>query len=342
MKKYLWDCLGLPPNLASHSNLSFWETVLSFLRKEQPVFLALVAEHTSHSPGTTGTKLLVTKDRDPMGTIGGGIMEFNLVKRAKDILGNRKFTPELQTLNHQKTGPGEKSGMMCAGQQTNLYYLCCSEKDKKTIEQIVRILIRNQSAFLSISPDGMIIREQQLDVHKTQFKLSKAGHDWLYEEQLLNFNRIALIGGGHCSLALSRIMNQLGYDVFVFDTRNNVSTVGENKYAQSVQIVADYTETADNIVHPEITQVVVMTTDVVSDVRGLLGALQYPFPFIGIMGSQAKISEIKKRLKSEGISKDQLTKLTAPVGIPMASNTPEEIAISVAAQLLQLRDELSN
>ncbi len=85
-----------------------------------------------------------------------------------------------------------------------------------------------------------------------------------------------------------------------------------------------------------------MTTDVASDVRGLLGVLDNPFPFIGVMGSENKISEIKKQLKAEGIADQQLSRITAPVGLPMVSNTPEEIAISIAAQLLQLRDENSN
>jgi len=136
-------------------------------------------------------------------------------------------------------------------------------------------------------------------------------------------------------------MKHLGYDVFVFDTRENVSTAIENKYAHTVQIVDDYQDVAALIQYPELTQVVVMTTDVASDVRGLLGVIDQSFPFIGVMGSQAKIAEITRRLKRDGITEDQVSRLTAPVGISMASNTPEEIAISVAAQILQKRDQAS-
>ncbi len=328
-----------PSILDLNSKTKYWETVSSLLNSGQYVFLAMVAEHTTHSPGTTGAKLLVAKEREPVGTIGGGIMEYNLVKRANDILENGSFTPEIQTLSHQKYGDGEKSGMICAGKQTNLHYLCHPEKDGKTVDRIIHYLNQNQSALLSITPSGMDVREQKHDGNKAQIELSKDEHKWIYEEQLQNFKRIALMGGGHCSLALSRVMSQLSYDVCVFDTRDNVSTVGENKYANSVQILNDYRDAAEKINYPELTQVVVMTTDVDSDVRGLLGVLNHPFPFIGIMGSEAKISEIKKRLKNEGISKDKLSKITAPVGIPMISNTPEEIAISVAAQILQIRNQ---
>ena len=108
----------------------------------------MVAEHTRHSPGTTGAKLLVAKDRDPVGTIGGGIMEYSLMKRAIGILENSSFTPEIQMLSHRKSGPEEKSGMICAGKQTNLYYLCLPEKDGETVERIVHLLNHNRSALL--------------------------------------------------------------------------------------------------------------------------------------------------------------------------------------------------
>ena len=321
---------------------SFWQTVASLLEKGQNVFLALVAEHTQHSPGTMGAKLLVAKNHDPVGTIGGGIMEYKLVKQAGDILERDNYTPEIQTLIHRKSGPGEKSGMICAGKQTNLYYLCHPEKDGETVERIKHNLENDQSATLTISPSGMLVKEQQPDVNKPQIKLSVGENRWLYEEQLLNFKRIAIIGGGHCSLALSRVMKNLGYGVFVYETRENVFTITENRYTRSVQIVDDYRDAASLINYPELTNVVVMTTDVDSDVQGLLGLIDLPSPFIGVMGSQAKIAEILKRLKSEGISEDQLSHLTAPVGTPMTSNTPEEIAISVAAQILQKRIQPTN
>ncbi len=197
----------------------------------------------------------------------------------------------------------------------------------------------NDSAILSINTNGMNVQKKEPYLDQSRIKIYIKGTDWRYEEQLMNFKRIAIIGGGHCSLALSRLMKQLGYDVFVFDTRENVSTVKENKYARSVQIVDDFQEVGKQINFPELTNVVVMTTDVVSDVRGLLGVKDLPFHFIGVMGSQPKISEIIEQLKNEDISNDQLSKFTAPVGIPMISNTPEEIAVSVAAQILQNRDK---
>jgi len=329
--------------------ISYWKKVLSLLKEKEKVFLAMVVDHTIHSPGTTGAKLLVTKNKEIMGTIGGGIMEYELVNRAQEILSDENFIPEIQTLipeiqtlNHKKSGSGELSGMICAGKQTNLYYVCEPEKDRKTVKEMVQILSENQSAILSISLEGLSLQNQKLDACDFQFSLTHDANEWHYQEQLKNFNRIAIIGGGHCSLALSRVMKNLGYDVVAFDTRENISILYQNNFADSIQIIDDYKKAALQINLPEKTNIVIMTTDMASDVRGLLGILDKPFPFIGVMGSENKISEIKKRLKAEGISDNQLSRLTAPVGLPMVSNTPEEIAISIAAQLLQLRDENSN
>ena len=322
--------------------ISYWKKVLSFLKKEQKVFLAMVVDHTIHSPGTTGAKLLVTENKEMMGTIGGGTMEYELVNRAQEILLNENFTPEIHTLNHNKFGSGEQSGMICAGKQTNLYYVCEPEKDRKTVDEMVQVLSESQPAILSISLEGLSLQKQKLQNHDFQYCFTQSENNWHYQEQLKNFNRIAIIGGGHCSLALSRVMNNLGYDVVAFDTRGNISTLDQNNFAVSRQIIDDYKKAAPQINLPEKTNIVIMTTDVASDVRGLLGVLDNPFPFIGVMGSENKISEIKKRLKVEGIDDQQLSRITAPVGLPMVSNTPEEIAISIAAQLLQFRDENSN
>lgn len=325
-------------NLIAKKENAFWPIAASLLKKGEHVFLALVADHTRHSPGTAGAKLMVAKNMDPVGTVGGGIMEYELLKRAHDILDKGSFQPEIQTLIHQKSSPGDKSGMICAGKQTNLYILCRPEKDSHTVMKIAKLIEKDKPAVLTINSSGLQVRECPPGTTQPSIRLSNEKSGWRYDEQLLNFNRTAIIGGGHCSLALSRVMKNLGYEVFVYDVRENVFTVKENVYATSIRTVEDYRDAGPLVTYPELTNVIVMTTDVKSDVRGLLGVLTSPFPFIGVMGSQAKIAEIFRQLKKTGISEDQLSRLTAPAGIPIGSNTPEEIAISVAAQILQQRN----
>jgi xanthine dehydrogenase accessory factor len=232
--------------------IAYWKKVLSLLNKGQNIFIAMVVDHTIHSPGTTGAKLLVKENKEMMGTIGGGIMEFTLVNRAYNILNNGNFTPEIQSLDHKKTGTDEQSGMICAGKQTNLYYVCEPEIDSEIVDKIVQNLTEGQSAILSISPDGMSLHKQELENHDSQYSFTQSDDHWCYQEQLKNYNRIAILGGGHCSLALSRVMKNLGYDVFVFETRGNISTLGENNFVDTTNILDDFKDAASQLSLPDI------------------------------------------------------------------------------------------
>ncbi len=318
--------------------LEFWKTLLDLLNADQAVFMAFVAENTAHSPGTAGAKMLVTA-RKTHGTIGGGVMELNLVQQARKVLASGEdFAPELRELHHRRSGPGEKSGMICAGSQTNVYYLCRPEKERDTVAQIVQFLENYRAGVVTISPGGLALAAQPLDPQQPQVYLEKFKEDWRYVEQLLNMRRVAIIGGGHCSLALSRVLRPLGFEVTVFDTRPDVTTFAGNE-AHHKYPLDDYRDAGSRIAFPELTRVIVMTTDMAADVRGLRGVVGHPFRFIGVMGSPAKIAAIFKELRAAGIPEAELEKITAPVGLPMRSHTPEEIAISVAAQLLQLEEK---
>ncbi len=266
-------------------------------------------------------------------------MEQKLIDRAQEILKQEAFKPEIQTLYHRTAGLGEKSGMICSGSQTNLYYLCHPSRDRETVEKVVSLIEQDLASTLLIDTSGMSVAEKSVNLAQPAIQLIQESGRWRYEEQLLNRQRIAIIGGGHCSLALSRVMSQLDYEVLVFDTRYEVSTLTQNNYARFIKIVEDYQAVGALIPFPQVTCVVVMTTDFPSDIRALLGVESLPFPFIGVMGSHAKIAKIFEQLQQSGISENSLSRIYAPVGLSISSHTPEEIAISVAAQILQERNQ---
>ncbi len=117
--------------------LDFWRDVAGRLAAGESVFLALVAENTRHSPGTAGARMLLSSNGERAGTIGGGIMEYQLLERAAEILRGGELEPEIRTLHHQRAAAGELSGMICAGSQTNLYLLCRPERDLATVRRAV-------------------------------------------------------------------------------------------------------------------------------------------------------------------------------------------------------------
>ncbi|MEE8583821.1 MAG: XdhC family protein, partial [Acidobacteriota bacterium] len=142
----------------------FWTRVLQFLEDGQKVFLAMVAENTRHSPGTRGARLLVSEKGETAGTIGGGIMELRLLEQAKEALRQEDFLPQIRTLHHRKTGPGEKSGMICAGSQTNLCAVCLPSRDRPTVGRLAALLEEGRSGTLTINPSGLHIGEEPPDL----------------------------------------------------------------------------------------------------------------------------------------------------------------------------------
>ncbi|MCH8121766.1 MAG: XdhC family protein [Bacteroidetes bacterium] len=315
----------------------FWRRVHERLRSGENVFVALVVKHTIHSPGTTGARLAVFESEEIIGTIGGGVMERNLVGVATEALRTGRYEPTLRALVHREDGEGEKSGMMCAGEQTNLYYLFDPRTHQRVFQAVSESEEKGHAGVLRFSSSNIEFEPGFMDSQIGQYRLNTSSDAWTYSEQLLNLRRVGILGGGHCGLALSRTLGQLGYHVSIVDDRVELTTMQRNTFADKKVTVSDMEEAASRLDYPEITQVFVMTTDVKSDLLALKGALARPFPFIGIMGSKAKIGNIKKALRGEGILDDQLARLTGPVGLPIQSQTPDEIAISVAAQLLERR-----
>ena len=311
------------------SRRAFWRGILAELEAGQKLMLAWVTQATEHSPGNRGACLFLSASGERQGTIGGGIMEKKLEDRAREILA-APWTVffERRTLHHRREGEGERSGMICAGSQENLLLLLRPEKDLPAVRDLCHRLESGEEGFLTLGAQGLAVVPDAATVPPG-----------LYAEPLQNERRVAIFGGGHCGQALARQMSLLGYDVLLFETRAAVLPADAANLGPEVvvRVVADFRGAAAEVPRPEKTPVVVMTTDFPNDVKALEGALRRAFPFCGVMGSQAKLHEIEKRLRELGFGDEDLGRLEAPVGLPIGSHTPAEIAVSIAAQILAVR-----
>ena len=317
---------------------AFWEQVGRPLERGERVFVACVAEHTRGSPGTAGAKLLVAEGGGLFGTVGGGMMEHRLVEQARESLRSGGAQPEKHTLVHSDTAEGERSGMVCEGSQSNVFCVLAGDRDRTTVGAIASAVREDRPAWMAIDAAGLRLLDREPDFSRPPFALTGEGENWRYEEDLLNRRRLAVIGGGHCAVALAEAMARLGYRTRIFDTRTEVVTHDRAAAVGTVSHVADYAAAGPLIIRPELTAVVVMTADFQTDVRALLGLADLPFPFVGLMGGRRKIGRIFAQLRERGMAQETLDRVHAPVGLDIGSDTPEEIAVSVAAQILRERN----
>ena len=301
-----------------------WELISRSLQSEVPVMLLYVVESLGSSPGRRGFAMAVNMTGETAGSIGGGIMEHKFVEKAIVLLQSGCTVPVIRQQVHDKTGK-HQSGMICSGSQTIVLHPL-STKDLPVIHQLIHATF----GVLQLTPAGisyLLKKTVTVDIRQD---------DWLYEELLGLQDKVFIIGGGHCALALSKILRLLNFYVHVFDTRPDLPTLQQNDLAHEKTIIDDYSEVAAFI--PDGHYVVIMTMGYRTDDLVLRTLFGKQFKYWGVLGSQAKIDKMMKEYKAEGIPGNILASLHAPIGIPVKSQTPEEIAVSIAAEIISVKN----
>jgi xanthine dehydrogenase accessory factor len=304
-----------------------WELINKSLLEQVPVMLLYVLQSKGSSPGRQGFAMAVTLHGEMEGSIGGGIMEHKFVEMAKELLKQYYTSPSIHNQVHDKRSD-HQSGMICSGEQTIVLYRMKPE-DLVTVQNILTA----QHGALQLSPKG--IHFTLHPVHNAAFHFEMK-EDWYYEELLGYKHKLFIIGGGHCSLALSKIMRMMDFYIHVYDNRQDLHTLLQNEDAHEKTVLHDYSE----LVIPSGLRhyVVVMTFGYRTDDVVLKRLMDQSFAYLGVLGSQAKIDKMFTDYIAAGISPLILSKLHAPIGIPVKSQTPEEIAVSIAAEIIQVKN----
>jgi xanthine dehydrogenase accessory factor len=138
-------------------------------------------------------------------------------------------------------------------------------------------------------------------------------------------------------LALSQLLSLLDFKITVFDDRNQVNTFMENHFAHTKKIIS-YDEVGDYIPSGKNIMVVIMTQFHTSDAKVLEQLIGKQLCYLGMMGSHSKVKTIFGKLREKGIPNHLLQNVHAPIGIQIKSQTPEEIAVSIAAELIEMKN----
>lgn len=319
-------------------NIAIWQLAAQSLANGIPVMLLYVLESKGSSPGRQGFFMVVNANGDMQGSIGGGIMEHKFVEMAKEEL--QAISHKLQAASikkqiHDKSASKNQSGMICSGEQTILLYMF-KEKERTAIQNIIASLGQNKNGTLFLSPGGIRF-DEAVPVENFDFTF-RSDDDWLYKEKTGYKNHLFIIGGGHCALALSRLMHAMDFYIRVYDERASLKTMTENHSAHEKHFIKDYTSLQELIPAGNNHYVIIMTVGYRSDDAALRSLLDKNFRYIGLLGSQHKIKKMFETYRAEGISEERLQRIHTPVGLAIKSETPEEIAVSIAAEIIRVKN----
>ena len=136
---------------------------------------------------------------------------------------------------------------------------------------------------------------------------------------------------------LSRVMKALGFYVVVFDHREDVFTIEQNNFADEI-IITRYEEIGKRIIESERSYIIIVTPMHAGDKDTLKSVIDKKVKYIGMMGSRSKIKNIFDALLADGIDGELLQRVHTPIGIEIEAETPEEIAISIAAEIIKVKN----
>ncbi len=312
--------------------MEIWSKIKSAIESGNRVALLYVLKSTGSSPGRQGFKMMVSQNGDLYGSIGGGMMEYNLVESSKQMLHKNHASPLLKHQIHRKNIENA-SGLICSGAQTIGIYIL-GNKDIDLINQMEQSIHNQTYGILTATEKGLsFIPKSSLS---NQFSISISENTWTFQEDLGFFPILHIIGGGHVSQALANFAPDLGFKIIVYDDRNNLNTFSENA---EIKHIPDYENIANYIPQGNRHYVVVMSFMYYSDLTIIQQLLPLNLKYLGLMGSKNKIRMLKKELALK--NNPNLHQLYAPIGIPISSKTPAEIAISILGEMILVKNSHS-
>lgn len=314
--------------------MKIWKHLLHTLEEGKRAYLLTVVENSGSSPGRKGFKMIVADDGFIFGSIGGGVMEHALVEEVKKLL----LLDDLPIFSKKQIHKGrikDGSGMICSGEQTVVFHPM-SSVHIPFIKSLLHTLESNSQAVLVASSKSLSFVTEKMEA---QFDYTYTSDtDWCFKEHIGFKNRLYIVGGGHVSLAVSDLLSSLGFYVTVFDNRQDLNTLEMNTSAHQ-KLTIDYHEIEKYIVTGNQTFVTIMTNTYVDDKLVLSNLLRNHYRYIGVLGSKAKLKTMWEVLLQDGFKQEELDVVDAPIGIPIKSQTPEEIAVSIAAKIVQIKNK---
>lgn len=314
--------------------MKIWKYTLDKLLDNKRVYFLTVIENFGSSPGRKGFKMIVTEDGFIFGSVGGGVMEHSLVEDVKSYLKNDIEKVFIKKQIH-KGVIKDGSGMICSGEQTVAFH-CLNKQHITVVEDILECINNNERGTLCLSTNSFYFSHKVLE---NQFNYEiKSSENWFYEEQIGYKETIYIVGGGHVGLAVSKLFNSLGFYVVVLDDRSNLNTFEENTFAQKKDLIS-FQEVENFIQEGSNSYVAIMTNKYTDDKLVLSKIIRNNYKFIGVLGSKAKLKTMWEVLVKEGFTEKELNTVHAPIGLSIKSQTPEEIAVSIAAQIIQIKNK---
>jgi xanthine dehydrogenase accessory factor len=296
-----------------------------WLHEGRAVWLVTVIETWGSAPRPPGALLALREDGLVVGSVSGGCVEDDLIERIRH--GQRVARPELVTYGVTKD-EAARFGLPCGG---NL----------RLVQEPLRVSGWVDEVLHRTAEHELVARRLDLETGTVTVETAKPGDTFLFDGKSLRalFGprwRLLMIGAGQLSRAVATMALALDFDVICCDPRE------EYHLTWDVPGTTFSTAMPDDLVielklDPH-SAVIALTHDPKLDDMTLCEALRSPAFYIGALGSRGNTQKRKQRLLEFDLSEDQIDRLHGPIGLDLGSKTPAEIAVSIVAEIIAVRN----
>jgi xanthine dehydrogenase accessory factor len=319
---------------------------------EDTVLATIVAEVGS-SPRSAGAHMLVDKTGRVCGTIGGGTVEYKSIQYAQWLLEQQQSRRKTYRLHRNDE---EELGMLCGG-DVDIYFQFIEGGDEKTIaftKRCLALLEKDEDLWLFIDltnpsdwamalyrsgvpPEGMNLSDDAIKaLTRNKGVMIKTGDRRMYGEPINFAGKVFIFGAGHVAQALTPVLASVGFRCVIYDNRDEF--VSRELFPAAYDLITgDYDDIGEKIGITARDYIVIVTH--AFDLVVLRQIISRDCVYIGVIGSKTKVATVKQQLIQEGVSEETLNKINAPIGLKIRSETPEEIAVSIAGEMILRRAE---
>lgn len=259
--------------MLSAKNLDIYEEIARLRNEGKRAALATIIQIRGSVPSFETAKILVREDGSTVGTVGGGCVENDVWKAARQVMFEEKPRRLLFDLTDSSN---LEAGLICGGK----------------VEIFIEPILATPTAYI--------------------------------------------FGAGHISKYISKVATVAGFNTVIVDNRPQYANT--ERFPEAVQIYSDsFEEAFENIRPNEFSYLVIVTRGHLEDQTVLRWAVQTKARYIGMIGSKFKKKALFQNLTDEGIPQEQLSRVFSPMGVAINAILPEEIAVSIVAQMIAVR-----
>jgi len=347
--------------------LAIWREAVDQFEQGNDFVLATILEVKGSSPRHTGTRFLVRKDRVIVGTIGGGLFEADVQNFATSAL--EKGVSQRVFFSF-KGKDAHSDEMICGGDAEVLVeYVRVNDKTREKIfRRLLHITRERRSAYLFTdlaiplngqgSVNHLLVEDQgtrtggfpgddlavgimpEPRLLKPSQVLEIPGSDHpVFLEWIRPAGTAYIFGAGHVGECVAHLAAYVNFRVVILDDRSDFASPERIPDADQVVVLDSFRTAFQNLNTDEDSYLVVVTRGHAHDKTVLEQALRTNVAYIGMIGSRRKSRLILEALLQEGFSREDLQRVHAPIGLPIGGETPQEIAVSIVAEMVQIRNQ---